>query len=82
MEIKDNTHFVIKREDALKYLEEPEYHTLEELFCKIIRGRARDHKNPRNYYYIVNRDEPYAEMVKGVIVGGEYAKSAPYQKGE
>ena len=39
MEIKENTHIVIKREDALKYLEEPEYQTLEKFLCKIIRGR-------------------------------------------
>ena len=82
MEIKENTHIVIKREDALKYLTEPEYQTLEELSHKIIRGRAKDNKTPCNSYYIVNHDEPYAEMVKGVILGGEYAKSAPFQKGE
>ena len=82
MDFKENTHIVIKREDALKYLEEPEYQTLEEFLCKIIRGRAKDNKKPCNSYYIVNHDEPYAEMVKGVILGGEYAKDAPYQKGE
>ena len=82
MEIKENTHIVIKRQDALKYLTEPEYQTLEELSHNIIRGRAKDNKTPCNSYYIVNHDEPYAEMVKGVILGGEYAKSAPYQKGE
>jgi len=71
---KVNTHIVIKREDALKYLTEVEYQTLEELQNTIIRGRAKDKKRPINRYYVCNTDEPYAEMVRGVIVGGEYAK--------
>ena len=74
MQFKENTHIVIKREDALKYLEESEYQTLEDLQQKITIGRARDCKNPINSYYVCNKDEPYAEMVKGVIVGGEYVK--------
>lgn len=71
---KNNTHIVIKREDALKYLTEVEYQTLESLQNTITKGRAEDGKKPINTYYICNTDEPYAEMVKGVIVGGEYVK--------
>ena len=71
---KVNTHIVIKREDALKYLTEVECQTLEELQKTIARGRAKDNKKPFNSYYVCNTDEPYAEMVRGVIVGGEYAK--------
>ena len=68
---KVNTHIVIKREDALKYLTEVEYQTLEEFMNTIIRGRAKDHKKPINNYYICNTDEPYAEVIKSVIMLGE-----------
>ena len=72
---KVNTHIVIKREDALKYLTEVEYQTLEEFLKTIIRGRAKDNKSPINNYYICNKDEPYAEVVHGVIIGGEAVKT-------
>ena len=71
---KENTHIVIKREDVLKYLTEGEYQTLEEILNTIIRGRAKDHKKPINNYYICNTDEPYAEVVHGIIIGGEAVK--------
>lgn len=71
---KVNTHIVIKREDALKYLTEVECQALEKLQNTIARGRTKDNKKPINSYYVCNTDEPYAEMVRGVIVGGEYAK--------
>lgn len=71
---KENTHVVIKREDILKYLEETEQITLDEMLNKIIRGRAKDNKKPINNYYVVNKDEPYAEVVHGIIVGGEAVK--------
>lgn len=68
---KENTHVVIKREDILKYLEESEQIALEEMLNKIIRGRTKDNKKPINNYYVVNKDEPYAEVVHGIIIGGE-----------
>lgn len=71
---KANTHVVIKREDILKYLEEPEQIALEEMLNKITRGRAKDNKKPTNNYYVVNKDEPYAEVVHGIIIGGETVK--------
>lgn len=71
---KKNTHLVVKIEDILKYLEEPEQITLEEMLNKISRGRAKDNKNPCNNYYVVNKDEPYAEVVHGIIIGGEAVK--------
>lgn len=71
---KVNTHVVIKREDILKYLEEPEQIALEEMLNKITRGRAKDNKKPINNYYVVNKDEPYAEVVHGIIIGGEAVK--------
>lgn len=75
---KVNTHIVIKREDALNYLTEVEYQSLEELQITIIRGRAKDHKKPINNYYICNTDEPYAEVIKSVIMLGETAKENDY----
>lgn len=72
---KENTHVVVKREDILKYLEEPEQIALEEMLNKIIRGRTIDHKKPINNYYVVNKDEPYAEVVRGIIIGGEAVKA-------
>lgn len=72
---KVNTHIVIKREDATKYLTVMEYKALEEIQNVIIRGRARDHKKPINNYYICNMDEPYAEVIHGVIIGGEAVKA-------
>lgn len=72
---KANTHIVIKRADAFRYLTEAEYQTLEEIQNTIIRGRAKDMKKPINNYYICNIDEPYAEVVHGVIIGGEAVKA-------
>lgn len=72
---KENTHIVIKREDAYKYLSEDEYQSLEMILDRIIVGRAKDNKNPINSYYICNTDEPYADTVIGVITGGEIGKT-------
>ena len=74
-EERNDTHIVIKKEDVLKYLEEPEQIALEEMLYRISRSRAEDNKNPFNKYYVVNKDEPYAEVVHGVIMGGEAVKN-------
>ena len=71
---KVNKYIVIKREDAIKYLTEVEYQTLDVLLNTIVNGRAKDHKKPINNYYICNTDEPYAEVVYGIIIGGEAVK--------
>lgn len=41
-EEKCDTHIVIKREDALKYLSKSEYQSLEIMLDNIIKGRAED----------------------------------------
>lgn len=74
-EERNDTHIVIKKEDVLKYLEEPEQIALEEMLYRISRSRTEDNKNPFNKYYVVNKDEPYAEVVHGVIMGGEAVKN-------
>ena len=71
---KNDTHIVIKIED-LKYLEDPERFALKEMLNKIISGRIKDKKNPVNHYYLCNEDEPYADIVCGVILGGEGVKA-------
>ena len=68
------THIVLKREDIFKYLEEPEQVALDVMMEKIMRGREEDGKKRLNSYYVVNKDEPYAEVVHGVIMGGEAVK--------
>lgn len=44
------------------------------MLCTISKGRKKDGKNPFNSYYICNTDEPYAEAIHGVIIGGEAVK--------
>lgn len=68
-------YIVIKKEDALQHLSATELHTLDTLLNTIIKGRARDNKKPINKYYVCNVDEPYAQVVHGVIIGGEAVKA-------
>lgn len=65
---------VFKKEDALKYLPEPALQSLEQILNMIAEGRSKDGKKPTNEYYVCNTDEPYAEMVHGVIFAGEHEK--------
>ena len=71
---KIDTHIVIKKKDIIKYLDELERAALENMMNKIIRHRVRDNKKPINHYYVVNKDEPYAEVVHGIIIAGEVVK--------
>ena len=77
---KVDKHIVIKKEDIFKYLEEPEQIALDEMLNKIVHGRAKDLKSPVNHYYVCNTDEPYAEVVRGVIIGGEAVKQKNIQQ--
>lgn len=79
VKIKENTHIVIKKEDAKKYLSEEEFQELEKMLCKIGEGRIKENKKPVNEYYICNKDEPYAEMAREVIIGVEYQKEQESQ---
>lgn len=72
---KKDTHIVIKREDAEKYLNKSEQATLTDILVKIINGREKDHKSPVSHYYICNTDEPYAEVIRGIIMDGEAIKA-------
>ena len=73
--MKTNTHIVIKREDALKYLTDNQIGYLDEILNVIAGGRKKDGKKAINSYYICNIDEPYANEVNKVILKGECEKS-------
>lgn len=72
--VKEDTHIVIKRDDAMKYLTQDEVTTLSRLLDTIADGRLDDGKNPSNRYYICNSDEPYATEVRDTILKGEAVK--------
>lgn len=72
---KVDTHIIIKREDIAKYLNKSEQIALENILNKIIRGRTNDNTKPVNKYYIVNKDEPYAEIVHNIIINRESEKA-------
>ena len=59
---------------ALKYLSDIEYRSLKYILDTITTGRLNDGKTPFNNYYICNTDEPYAEIVHGIILYGETVK--------
>lgn len=75
---KTNMFIVIKRKDALKYLTDVEKQNLENILDKITSGREKDNKKPVNYYYVCNTDEPYANAVHDVIIGGEAVKVSKF----
>lgn len=54
---------------------ESEQTALKDILAKITNGREKDHKSPVNNYYICNTDEPYAEVIRGIIMGGEAVKA-------
>lgn len=72
--VKEDTHIVIKRDDARKYLTQDEVNTLARLLHTIADGRLHDGKQPANRYYICNADEPYASAVRDTILRGEAVK--------
>lgn len=72
--VKEDTHIVIKRDDAMKYLTQDEVRTLSRLLHTIADGRLHDGKKPTNRYYICNSDEPYATEVRDTILKGEAVK--------
>ena len=69
-------YIVIKTEDAKKYLSQEEKYALDNIIGKISNGRMEDNKHPDNTYYVCNTDEPYADAVHKVIIGGEALKES------
>jgi len=72
-ELKENTHVVFKKSDEEKYLTKKQVEDMGHLLYKIDTGRVKDGKE-LNYYYVINKDEPYADKVLEVIKNGEVSK--------
>lgn len=72
--IKENTYIVMKKDDVEKYLSKDEIQSIDDILEKISDGRLEDNKHPCNTYYVCNMDEPYADAVQKVILGGEALK--------
>ena len=71
--IKEGTHFVIKKEDTMQYLNPLEKVALRGIISSIASGRL-DNGKKLNEYLVVNTDEPYADEIREVIKRGELAK--------
>jgi len=63
--------FVLKCEDFLDAITEDEADTFNEMLAKMERARQSLGKVPANKYWVVNRDEPYADKVKRIIEENE-----------
>lgn len=57
---------VLKWEDIDKYLTEEQKENLKDVVASIFMGRS-DEGKPHNYYWVVNQDEPYADLVRDLI---------------
>jgi len=71
MLIKKDTHTIIKKDDAEKYLTQQERASIGIFLGKIADGRVKNGKKPFNHYHVCNMDEPYAEEVLTLILQGE-----------
>ena len=78
VKLKQDTHLVIKADDAKAYLTHHELCELMSLIARIEEGRELDGKKS-NTYYVCNLDEPYADMVQRVILTGEDVKDLKNQ---
>lgn len=74
MDIKKDTHLVLKYEDIEMYCGVGDLNALDFIRHKIRRGREKDGRPTNNCYYICNVDEPYAESVIKAIIDGEDMK--------
>lgn len=73
-EEKKNTHLVIKREDIDKYLSPKEKEDFLYLDYLIAARKIMEEQKDPNSYYVVNKDEPYADKILEVIKQGETNK--------
>lgn len=72
--VKTNTHIVLKREDVLTLITADEALQLANIMKKIEDERFEQGKKIRQSYYVVNHDEPYANLVFEAIKEGELEK--------
>ncbi|MGE4321039.1 MAG: hypothetical protein AB7E61_06305 [Acholeplasmataceae bacterium] len=73
-EEKSNTHIVIKRDDVLNLILASDAALLGEILQKIEDARYEAGKKINQSYIVVNRDEPYADTIMGIIAKGEEMK--------
>ena len=71
VEIHEDKFMVVRREDVEKYLSKSDMVILNTLLGKIVEGRAEEGKSTDNKYWVVNRDEKYADKVLQIILDGE-----------
>jgi threonine aldolase len=63
----ENKFIVIKEEDVEKYLNEKGQLALRGILENIADGKSLDNKKNCNEYWVVNKDEEYAKLVKNLI---------------
>jgi len=73
---KDNTHLIFKEDDLYKHLTPTEREILAILHNKVYDARISLGKKD-NQYYIINKDEPYANDILEAIKRGELSKGKP-----
>jgi putative SOS response-associated peptidase YedK len=66
-------YFVLKMEDWFAALTDNDLMLFNGMLQKVERYREGLGKSPNNDYWIVNRDEPYADLVKSLIFEKTYA---------
>jgi D-alanyl-D-alanine dipeptidase len=72
-EIKEKTHVVLKLKD-IAYLSPSLQADLRHICRKVIELRDIMQKEPNPEYFVVNKDEPYAEKILEAILEGERNK--------
>ena len=60
-------YFVLKCEDFFDVINEEEAKKFNNILIKIERKRLSEGKTPSNKYWVINRNEPYANQVKVII---------------
>ena len=71
---KIGTHTVFKNDDIRKALTPDEIRTLGDIQLKICAYRVSQGKEESPMYYVINHDEPYAQLISDVIRYGESSK--------
>lgn len=59
---------VAKVEDIEKHLSKERQHQLGDLLREVARGRIVEGKKAFNDYWVVNKDEPYSDEVRKLIL--------------
>lgn len=71
---KIGTHTVFKNDDVRRALTPDEIKALGEIQLKICAYRVAQGKEEMPMYYVINHDEPYAQLISDVIRYGEMSK--------